>query len=108
MLTEWYSLINKRKTIITPDSISGTVASSQITYMVMQTLIPIDNSKILGAVSECNNKTQTKNLMIDLNKILMKMIGHLPLNKLSGAHNRPVVGNQKRIFRLMSIIVIMG
>ena len=109
VLTEWYSLINKRKTIITQDSISGTEAWSQITYMEMQTSILVDNSKqIQEAESGCNNKTQTRNWMIDLSKILMKMIDHLHLNRLSGALYRLVVGNQKRIFRSMSIIVILG
>lgn len=46
--------------------------------------------------------------MIDLSKILMKMIDRLHLNRLSGALYRLVVGNQKRILRSMSIIVIMG
>ena len=46
--------------------------------------------------------------MIDSNKILMKMIDRLHLNRLSGALYRLVVGNQKRILRSMSIIVIMG
>ena len=46
--------------------------------------------------------------MIDSSKILMKMIDHLLLNKLSEVHSRPVVGNLKRIFKSMSIIVIMG
>ena len=46
--------------------------------------------------------------MIDLSKILMKMIDHLLLNKLSEVHSSLVVGNQKRIFKSMSIIVIMG
>ena len=107
--TEWYSQINKRKTIITQDSIWGTEVWSQITYMEMQTSILIDNSKqIQEAESGCNNKTQMKNWMIDLSKILMKMIDHLHLNRLSGALYRLVVGNQKRIFRSMSIIVILG
>ena len=46
--------------------------------------------------------------MIDLSKILMKMIDRLLLNKLSEVHSRPVVGNQKRIYKSMSIIVILG
>ena len=46
--------------------------------------------------------------MIDLSKILMRMIDHLLLNKLSEVHSRPVVGNQRRIFKSMSIIAIMG
>ena len=45
--------------------------------------------------------------MIDLSKILILTIDHLHLNRLSEAHSRPVVRNQKRIFRSMSIIVIM-
>ena len=62
VLTEWYSLINKRKTIITQDSISETEAWSQITYMEMQTSILKDNSRqIQEAELECNNKTQTRN-----------------------------------------------
>ena len=42
--------------------------------------------------------------MIDSSKNLMKMIGLLHLNKLTEVHYKLAVGNQKRIFKLMSKI----
>ena len=42
--------------------------------------------------------------MIDSSKNLMKMIGLLHLNKLTEVHYKLDVGNQKRIFKLMSKI----